>query len=127
MTEAVAIIAFDHGRVLLIRSRKRPGSVEIPCGSLQPGETLFEGAARELFEETGLTAEAWHALPIIHKTVREHLVYFVWLTKWTGTLRAGDDAEAAFWGDPDWIREGSHPEDYEIVTRLQTWRKERER
>lgn len=123
MTTAVAIVALERDRVLLIRSRKRSGSVEIPCGGLRPDESVFEGAARELWEETGLIAHAWHALPLAHKAVRGHHVAVLWLQRWRGTLRAGDDAEAVFFGDPGWLREGSHPEDYDTVIRAMDRRK----
>src|SRR5271163_2087354 len=49
-------IVIHEGRALLIRRGSEPlrGEWSIPGGSLELGETLEEGAIRELLEETGL-------------------------------------------------------------------------
>jgi ADP-ribose pyrophosphatase len=58
---AVAVIPLhDDGTVVLIRQfRQAAGQVllEIPAGTLEPGEAPEECARRELAEETGLAAE----------------------------------------------------------------------
>lgn len=51
-----------HGELLMIRGhdpadRTRTPWWEIPGGGIDPGETSAQGAARELYEETGLDAE----------------------------------------------------------------------
>src|ERR1700681_4888322 len=50
----------DNGRTLLIRRGSEPlrGEWSIPGGTLELGETLEEGVARELLEETGLEVQA---------------------------------------------------------------------
>ena len=50
-------VIIDRGRALLIRRGSEPllGEWSIPGGTLELGETLEEGVARELLEETGLT------------------------------------------------------------------------
>jgi 8-oxo-dGTP pyrophosphatase MutT (NUDIX family) len=57
-----------EGRVLLIR-QWRVGSgrftLEIPGGSVDPGETPLAAARRELQEETGYTAETWEPLGVV--------------------------------------------------------------
>ena len=57
---AVAIVALDEeGRWLLVRQYRHPaGSVllEVPAGTLEPGEAPERAAARELREETGFAA-----------------------------------------------------------------------
>jgi ADP-ribose pyrophosphatase len=54
---AVAIVAFDtDGNVLLVRQYRQPTRrvlLEIPAGTLEPGEAPFDCAVRELQEETG--------------------------------------------------------------------------
>jgi ADP-ribose pyrophosphatase YjhB (NUDIX family) len=49
-------VVIDGERVLLVRRATEPayGEWTIPGGLLEVGETLVEGVARELFEETGL-------------------------------------------------------------------------
>ena len=57
---AVALVALDgEGRWLLVRQYRHPAGralLEIPAGTLEPGETPRETAARELREETGFAA-----------------------------------------------------------------------
>ena len=60
---AVEIIATDRKGHILVTQRaltkkKAPGMWEFPAGSVMAGETPAAAAARELFEETGLRAEA---------------------------------------------------------------------
>ena len=57
---AVALIAIDDdGRWLLVRQYRHPARkqlLEVPAGTLEPGETPETTAARELREETGFAA-----------------------------------------------------------------------
>ncbi|HST64464.1 MAG TPA: NUDIX hydrolase [Mycobacteriales bacterium] len=64
---AVGVVALDDdGQVVLIRQYRHPVGellVEIPAGLLDvPGEKAHRTAARELAEETGLTAGRWDLL-----------------------------------------------------------------
>jgi 8-oxo-dGTP pyrophosphatase MutT (NUDIX family) len=51
---ARGIVRDDAGRVLLIR-RSDNGYWALPAGAMELGESIAECAAREVFEETGLT------------------------------------------------------------------------
>ncbi len=53
---AVAALVFRDGSVLLVKRRDEPnrGRWSPPGGSLEVGETVEEGAARETLEETGV-------------------------------------------------------------------------
>ena len=60
---AVAIVAVDgEGHVALVRQLReavRRSLLELPAGTLEPGEEPFQTAQRELQEETGLTGGEW--------------------------------------------------------------------
>jgi 8-oxo-dGTP pyrophosphatase MutT (NUDIX family) len=53
---AVSVVAFDHSERVLLVQRRDDGTWELPTGGMQPGETPVAAAAREFFEETGLTS-----------------------------------------------------------------------
>jgi len=58
--DCVAIVAIDSAdNVILVRQFRSPAGkvlLEIPAGSIEPGEEPLESAVRELEEETGYTA-----------------------------------------------------------------------
>jgi len=59
---AVAMLAWDGERLAMVSQwRHATGHVllEIPAGTLEPGEPPIETARRELAEEVGLAAETW--------------------------------------------------------------------
>jgi ADP-ribose pyrophosphatase len=59
---AVAMLAWDGKRLALVRQwRHATGQMllEIPAGTLEPGEPPAETARRELAEEVGLAATSW--------------------------------------------------------------------
>jgi len=60
----VGAIVVHDGAVLLVKRGKPPheGKWAIPGGKLQWGETLQQGAEREILEETGITIEAGELL-----------------------------------------------------------------
>ena len=66
----VGIVAIDaQGRVVLVRQFRYPMSeelLEIPAGKLERGEEPLACAARELSEETGLTAESFVDLGAVY-------------------------------------------------------------
>jgi len=59
---AVAMLAWDGARLAMVRQwRHATGQVllEIPAGTLEPGEPPADTARRELAEEVGLAATTW--------------------------------------------------------------------
>ena len=63
---ALVLLVDPSGAVLLQRRDEDAaafaGSVDLPGGHIEPGESPEEGAHRELLEETGLTAGELHPL-----------------------------------------------------------------
>jgi ADP-ribose pyrophosphatase YjhB (NUDIX family) len=66
-------VVIDHGRALLIRRGSEPllGEWSIPGGSLELGETLEEGVARELLEETGLEVRVLELIEVFDRIYME--------------------------------------------------------
>jgi 8-oxo-dGTP diphosphatase len=102
----VGAVVVQDGRVLLVRRGGEPlkGHWTLPGGVLEVGETLLEGVAREVSEETGLMVEPVELIELLERIHREegrvryHYVIADYLCKVTGgELRAASDADAVRW------------------------------
>jgi ADP-ribose pyrophosphatase YjhB (NUDIX family) len=62
-------VIIDQARALLIRRGSEPllGEWSIPGGMLELGETLEQGVARELLEETGLTVRVIELIEVFDR------------------------------------------------------------
>jgi ADP-ribose diphosphatase len=62
---SVVLLVADGDRLVVVRQH-RPGAkgdvLELPAGTLEPGETVHECADRELAEECGLAVDGWTEL-----------------------------------------------------------------
>ncbi|MGE0867659.1 MAG: NUDIX hydrolase [Kofleriaceae bacterium] len=101
-TVAVAGIVFDaEGRVLVVERGRPPneGVWSVPGGKLHPGETLAQGVAREVREETGLVVEIGTlacVVEVIDPAAEVHYVILDYAARVIGgELRAGSDARSA--------------------------------
>jgi ADP-ribose pyrophosphatase YjhB (NUDIX family) len=91
--------------VVLIRRRYEPlaGRWSLPGGTLELGETLEVGVAREIFEETGLEVRVGPVIEVFDRIVRDddsrvryHFVlvdYLCWPVG--GRLQSGSDVDDA--------------------------------
>lgn len=96
----VAAIIFDEaGRVLLVERGRPPaaGQWTVPGGKLEGRETLAQGVAREVREETGLIVEVGPLACVVERMSDDyHFVILDYLARVIGgTLGAADDARAA--------------------------------
>ncbi len=70
---AVMIVPmFDDGSVVIERQFRYPlhrAVLEFPAGKIDPDEDPLACAVRELREETGYAADAWHFLGTIHNAI----------------------------------------------------------
>src|SRR5579859_412813 len=66
-------VIVEEGRALLIRRGSEPllGEWSIPGGMLELGETLEEGVARELLEETGLVVRVIELIEVFDRIYLE--------------------------------------------------------
>ena len=107
----VAAVVLRDNQVLLVQRGRDPGkgSWGLPGGMLELGETLAEGARREVMEECGVEIEVGPLVavfePMQHDEdgrLRFHYVVVDYLARYvTGEPRAGDDADDARWVDLD--------------------------
>ena len=94
----------DDLGVVLVKRRFEPlaGQWSVPGGTLEVGETLEAGLAREVVEETGLTVAVGPIVEVFDRIfrdddsrVRYHFVLIDYVCRATsGSLRAGSDVGA---------------------------------
>ena len=106
----VGAVIIEAGKVVLVRRRYEPlaGRWSLPGGTLELGETLEAGVAREMREETGLDVEVGPVIEVFDRImldadsrVRYHFVlvdYVCWPVG--GELQAGSDVDSAVLVDP---------------------------
>ena len=102
----LAVVLRDN-RALVVRRANPPlaGRWGFPGGVLELGETVAQGAMRELFEETGVMAEAAGPLTVIDTIdrdeegrVRYHYTLVAVNGHWrSGEGAPGDDADEVAW------------------------------
>jgi len=106
----VGAVIVRGGEVLIVRRRYEPlaGRWSLPGGTLELGETLEAGVAREMQEETGLDVAVGPVIEVFdrillddERRVRYHFVlvdYLCWPVG--GQLRPGSDVDNAIFVDP---------------------------
>ena len=102
---SVAAAVIDgEGRALAVQRRDN-NKWEPPGGVLELGETIPEGLAREVFEETGLTVEP-ESVSGVYKNMKHGIVAIVFRCHVTGgQLRESDETQGFAWLRPDEIKQ----------------------
>jgi ADP-ribose pyrophosphatase YjhB (NUDIX family) len=103
----VLAVVLRGDRVLVVRRSNppMPGRWGFPGGVLELGETVAQGAMRELLEETGVQAQAADPLTVIDSIdrddegrVRFHYTLVAVIGIWqSGEGSPGDDADEVAW------------------------------
>jgi ADP-ribose pyrophosphatase len=111
----VGAVVLREGRILLVRRGVEParGLWAIPGGGLQLGETLQEGAEREILEETGIVIRAGEPVFACDSLQRDeegrlrfhYVIVDVAADYVSGDVSGADDALEARWVAPAEIRE----------------------
>lgn len=106
----ISAVVIRDGKVLLIRRGVAPGRGlwAVPGGSLELGETLQQGAEREILEETGITIRARepiYAFDFFERDpdgrIRFHFVIVDLAADYIrGDVKGADDALEARWLAP---------------------------
>ena len=103
------IVIDADGRVLLVKRAVEPlqGQWSIPGGALELGESLTEGVAREILEETGVAVDVTEVVEVLNRVlklpdgrVQYHYVLIDYLCRpkvGAAAPRAGSDAGEAQW------------------------------
>ena len=102
----MSALIVEDGKVLLVKRGTEPnrGLWSLPGGSIEPGETVREAVAREVFEETSLAVEAGELLGVQDVISAEgerlqfHYVLITFRARVTsGVPEAGSDAAEVRW------------------------------
>jgi ADP-ribose pyrophosphatase len=111
----VGAVVIKEGKVLLVKRGVDPnkGLWAIPGGSLKLGETLQEGAEREILEETGIIIKAkepvysFDFFEVDGKgRVRFHYVVIDLMADYIcGEVQGADDALEARWVSPEELKD----------------------
>jgi 8-oxo-dGTP diphosphatase len=116
---AVLAVVVRGEEALIVQRAQQPnaGRWGFPGGVLELGETVAEGAMRELFEETGIVAEPAGVLNVHDAVSRDddgrvqfHYVLIAVRGIWrSGEGTAGDDAAAVAWASRADVLAGRYP------------------
>lgn len=104
---AVGVALFDEKGQLLLQ-RRPDGQWDLPGGHLEPGESLEEAAAREVWEETGLRVRNFELLGVASGKesvierggAKNYYVTAIYRScNYSGVLKAGEESlEVGFFG-----------------------------
>lgn len=130
----IGVVVHKGEDILLIKRAKAPnkGRWSLPGGAQHLGETIFEGAAREVYEETNITIttpKVIDCLDSIHKDDLDKVQYHYSLIEIScnyqaGKLQAQDDALEAQWVPYDRLHDFDLPQNtHEVIMKSYLSRK----
>jgi ADP-ribose pyrophosphatase YjhB (NUDIX family) len=106
----VGIVVWQDDEILLVRRGKSPrlGEWSIPGGAQALGETVFQAAIREVFEETGVTVRPTGIVTVVDSVIRDaeqraqfHYTLIEISAEWTaGEAVAASDVDDVCWVKP---------------------------
>ncbi len=105
---AVLAVVLRGERALIVQRAQQPnaGRWGFPGGVLELGETVADGAMRELLEETGIVAEPAGTLTVndaIHRDDEGRVQFHYTLIAVRGAWRSGDGVAADDAADVAWV------------------------
>ncbi len=106
----VGVVVWQDDEILLVRRGRAPrlGEWSIPGGAQAVGETVFEAAIREVFEETGVTVRPTGIVTVVDSVIRDaeqraqyHYTLIEISAEWTaGEAVAASDVDEICWVKP---------------------------
>ena len=103
-----AAVIDDAGRVLVIQRRDN-GRWEPPGGVLEMNESIPEGVAREVREETGLTIELTRLTGVYKNMVRGVIAIMFRARVTGGKLSTSNETSRVEWWSPEEVAQGMDP------------------
>ena len=103
----VGVVVIRDGRILMVKRAKEPnkGKWSIPGGGLELGESLYEAARREVFEECSIHVEIERVIDTTERIIKDedgrikyHFVLVDMLGRYiSGEAKAQSDAQDCRW------------------------------
>lgn len=94
------VMVYDGDSVVVLDRKKSWPGLTFPGGHVEPGESFYDSAVREVREETGLTVEDLVPCGVVHWASKDGKRYIEFLYKTCrcgGTLKDGTDEGDVFW------------------------------
>jgi 8-oxo-dGTP diphosphatase len=105
ITNMVMIQDKATGKVVVQDRLKSWCGIAFPGGHAEPGESIYDSAIREVWEETGLTVRNLTPCGFMYwfnnKTQDKYFTYFYKTTDFTGTLIDATEEGTVFWTSLD--------------------------